>query len=200
MLYFNELRITNDGSKFIIDLSVDGGMEFSEIYLDTHAPDIENNCPRGTSKAFLVASSDPAQAIDKVKLIPEGAQSIRLELNETDLSQTVNFNRDMFHVFVVLKGEYKQDPCVCPIDCKTVVNFYPLYQRSIYYIKELDKYCAVPKHFSDLILRIKAVEMAIKTGNYLQAHTLWDEIFILHEIITPKTCGCRYDEVRPFIE
>lgn len=199
MLYFNELRITNDGKKLIIDLSVDQGMEFDQILLDTHAPDIVDGCTRGTSQAFLVASSNPEEVTEKVKLIPEGTTALRLELKEEDLSELVNFDRDMFHVFVLLKGDYEKDPCGCDIACKTVVNFYPIYQRSIYYLKELNECCTVPRYFPDLLLRIKAVEMAIKTGNYLQAHLFWDEIFELHKIVTPKTCGCRYEKIHSTI-
>ena len=58
------------------------------------------------------------------------------------------------------------------------------------YIKELDNNCTISKGFIDMILRLKAFEMSIKTGNFTTAINQWDKLFKNKRIVSSSNCGC----------
>ena len=71
------------------------------------------------------------------------------------------------------------------------VNLRPIYNMAMGYIKELDSNCSIPKGFIDMILRIKAFKLALKTGNYTVAFKWWDKLFKNKRSISiNKRCGC----------
>lgn len=193
MIVFNELRVLNDSSKLIIEVSVNGDQLIDQIWIDTKVPIYRGACPTMTTSAYLVASIDDPlykEDIDKFKavIIPEGKRThLRLELDREPYEENINFPAEMCHVYVLYTGETEE--CRCNPSMRTVVNFYPYYQLSIYYMKELSQECKIPRDLIDFILRIKSVEMALKTGNYAMAHELWEG---LKKLKTPpyKSCNC----------
>lgn len=195
MVVFNELRVLNDSSKLIIEVSTEGDQLIDQIWIDTKVPIYSGTCPDMTSSAYLIASiEDPIyqEDIDKFNpiIIPESRRShLRIELDRDAYRENINFPAEMCHVYVLCTGE--EEECRCNPSMRTVVNFYPYYQLSIYYMKELSKECEVPRDLIDFILRIKSIEMALKTGNYAMAHEIWEG---LKKLKTPpyKSCGCSH--------
>lgn len=193
MIVFNELRVLNDSSKLIIEVSVNGDQLIDQIWIDTKVPIYSGTCPDMTTSAYLVASIDNPlykEDIDKFKavIIPESKRThLRLELDREAYKENINFPAEMCHVYVLYTGETEE--CRCNPSMRTVVNFYPYYQLSIYYMKELSQECKIPRDLIDFILRLKSVEMALKTGNYAMAHELWEG---LRKLKTPpyKSCNC----------
>lgn len=58
-------------------------------------------------------------------------------------------------------------------------------------VKEISDTCNVPRHFINNILRFKAIELSIKTGNYLQAIKYWKKFFSSDRVRSiHKLCGC----------
>ena len=73
----------------------------------------------------------------------------------------------------------------------TVVDLFPIYCKTISYLKELNSSCSIPKNLIDMILRLKALELSLKTGNYIQAIEYWNKYFInIGTNINSTSCGC----------
>ena len=73
-----------------------------------------------------------------------------------------------------------------------VTNLYPLYQSMMKYVKQIENNCEIPKEFIDLSLRIKALELCIRTGNYPQAIKYWNKYFKnkIGTITRVTNCSC----------
>lgn len=182
MVTFQELRITPDRQKLIIDVSVKDLEYYTNVYLDTVQID--------TQDTFV--ESGPSSEVVYSKTIEGNAKSVRLELGIGDLLPSLNDN--LFFVYVKTKGTPAANT-PCGMDNITtlgvVSNLYPLYQHAFSYIKELSDTCSIPKNFINYILQYKAFELAIKTGHYTEAIKYWKRFFmgIKDSVITPN-CGC----------
>lgn len=182
MVTFQELRITPDGQKLIIDVSVKDLEYYTNVYLDTIQIDTQDT---------FVESGPSSKAIYK-EFIGGNTKSVRLELGTRDLSPTLNDK--LFFVYIKTKGTPAANtPCGMDniITLGVVYNLYPLYQHAFSYIKELSDTCSIPKNFINYILQYKAFEFAIKTGHYTEAIKYWKRFFmgIKDSVITPN-CGC----------
>lgn len=182
MVQFQELRITPDGQKLIIDVSIKDLEYYTNVYLDTIQID--------TQDTFV--ESGPSSEVVYTKVIEGDTKSVRLELGTGDLLPTLNDN--LFFVYIRTKGT----PAVntpCGMDnittLRVVSNLYPLCQHALSYIREVSDTCSIPKNFINYILQSKAFELAVKTGHYTQAIGYWKRLFmgIKNSVVTPN-CGC----------
>ena len=103
----------------------------------------------------------------------------------------------MFFVYAIATGTPSADtPCSMDnaIVKSTIINLYPIYCKTIQYLKELDDSCVVPKNFMDMIIKLKALELSIKTGNSFQAIEYWNKYFKTlinnNSTFKSKYCGC----------
>ena len=99
---------------------------------------------------------------------------VRLTLNLTDLG--VSPCSTMFFVYVTAKGDPSPDTPSELIQTQilgTVIDFRPIYNQALKFIKEINNECEIPKKFIDMILRFKAVELCIRTANYPLAIKYW---------------------------
>lgn len=186
MTHFNELRITPDGNHLIIDVSVPGDTYYRPTLITSI--DIDRVTADGDN-TFVNSYSPSSQAINVYS--SEGVKRIRLFLDSSDLGYSLNGN--MLFVFVRTNGETTPD-VPCGMDnittMGTVTNMYPFYQQAMNYIGELASTCNVPQNFIDYILRLKALELAVKTGNYPDAIKYYLKFFNGKENITVRKGGC----------
>ena len=127
MVTFQELRITPDGQKLIIDVSVKDLEYYTNVYLDTVQID--------TQDTFV--ESGPSSEVVYSKTIEGNTKSVRLELGIGDLLPSLNDN--LFFVYVGTKGTPSIDtPCGMDnsITLGTVLNKYPIYSDIIQYVKD----------------------------------------------------------------
>ena len=215
MIQFNELRITPDSKHLIIDASIDNSSYYDNVILDsividtqdtyvangpsskpiyTYIIDTENNynytysTPEDCSCNPVLSDDDKAYCLTYAG---EQNKHVRLILSAKDLG--VSLNDNMFFVYAIATGTPAPDtPCGMDnsIIMNTVVNLYPVYQNTMCYLRELDSDCQVPKGFMDMILRLKAVELCIKTGNYNKAILYWKKFFLGKTQIPTYNCGC----------
>ena len=183
MIHFNELRVTPDRKALIIDVVVRNEEYYDDVYLDKIVIDnqftfVNNGKP--SSHPIYDSSTVPLPvAVFKPKknMWSDDMKHIRLELTHLDLRRPLS---DMFFVYVITKGNPAPDT-PCGFDNRTtlgtVIDMYPFYQTSINMLKELTECCEVPQHFIDYMLRIKALELAIKTGNYVEAIKFYFKFF-----------------------
>lgn len=216
MLIFNELRITPDQKYLIIDVSVDNQKYYENIQIDSIIIDTQDtyidsgpsnnpiftyNLTEENSNITQVYTDNYTPVLDEdtsycyVESEEKQNKSIRLILNYQDLN--VSLQDNMFFVYAIATGTPSADtPCGMDnsIVKGTIINLYPIYCKTIQYLKELDDSCIVPKNFMDMIIKLKALELSIKTGNSFQAIEYWNKYFKTltnnNSQSNTKYCGC----------
>lgn len=183
MVQFQELRITPDGKKLIIDVSVKNLKYYTNVYLDAIQIDTQDT---------FVESGPSSEVVYDTGTIKGDVKSVRVELGTGDLLPSLNDN--LFFVYVRTKGTPAANT-PCGMDNVTtlgvVSNLYPLYQHALSYIKELSNTCSIPKNFINYILQYKAFELAIKTGHYTEAIKYWKKFFMgIKDSVITSNCGC----------
>ena len=183
MITFNELKITPDGEKLIIDISVKDLEYYTDVYLDAIFIDTQNT--------FIETDPSPSAFVMPIE---DDLKSYRIELRGEDISYSLNDN--IFFVRVKTRGTPAiNTPCGMDniITLGIAINFYPLYQQAISYIKELSDTCTTPKNFINFMLQYKAFQLAIKTGHYTEAIKYWKKLHssqTIKDTTVTNNCGC----------
>jgi hypothetical protein len=207
MIQFNELRITPDSQYLIIDASIDNSSYYDNVILDSIVIDTQDtyvaNGPSSnpiythkidydyTYSTSEECNCNPVLNEDKTYCLTQGGKNIRLILSAKDLGITLNDN--MFFVYAIATGTPAPDtPCGMDnsVIMSTVINLYAIYQESIKYIHELNCDCNIPRGFINMILKYKAIELCIKTGNYIQAIKYWKKFLLGLNSVTSYKCRC----------
>ena len=122
-----------------------------------------------------------------------GTKRMYLCLSTKDLNIS-SYNNGIFFVYIVATGI--PSPCTpCGMDntftMGVAVNLRPIYNMAMGFIKELNSSCTIPRGFIDMILKLKAFELSMKTGNYPTAFKYWDKLFKNKvNVSSNKGCGC----------
>lgn len=202
MVVFNECRIDKEGKNLIIDVNVDSLSYYKDIYLESITIDSDKTfIENGPSKAAIYskALSDLNSTLDDYTLTTvttsQGAtkiKGIRIKLNYKDLALD-DLNNNILFVYIGVEGIPELNT-PCGMDNKysvaIAVNLRPIYNMAMGYIKELGDTCTIPKRFIDMILRLKAFELSIKTGNFTTAINQWDKLFKNKRVVPSSKCGC----------
>lgn len=213
MIEFQELRIVRDCSNLIIEAVVPSSSYYDDVYISQIAIDnqdtyIENGpssnpvylyeAPVGmtvsdansdttcvTKRTATYVTDDDGNVV--------GVKHITMTINKREIS--ADLDNDILFVYAIATGTPSYNtPCGMDtiITLGVVLNIYPLFQKAMYYIGELSDTCNTPSGFIDYILRLKAFELAIKTGNYSQAISLWNKYLSGNgaTVSNKKRCGC----------
>lgn len=215
MIIFDQLNIAPSGKHLIIEARVDNldffdGVEIDSIVIDSQ----DTYVPNGPSSNPILTHKIVQDEYDNTYSIPEDNECspileesdgsycltkseqktryVKLLISQEELG--VSLNNTMLFVYVIAKG-YPSPDTPCGYDnCKVmgvVVNLYPYYQSMMSGIKEIDSTCNIPKYFINNILRLKAIELSVRTGNYIQAIKYWKKFFSSDRIRpTDKPCIC----------
>lgn len=208
MVIFNECRIDKEGKNLIVDVSVDSLSYYKNIYLDSitidtnetfieHGPssnpiyEEEFEASDSTTQSYDGVIKDDVLIVDAQE--SKGLKNIRLKLNYKELGLD-NLDDNILFVYIGVGGVPEPDT-PCGMDNKysvaVAVNMRPVYNMAMSYLKELEGTCTTPKGFIDMILRLKAFELSLKTGNFITAIEQWDKLFKNKRIVSPtKGCGC----------
>lgn len=200
MIIFNQCRIDPDGKHLIIEASVENLKFYKDVYIESVIIDTDETfSSTGPSnnpvfnQNFITDQIDEETTCGSVETNDIGIKHIRLTLSEKDL-RAGSFTNNIFFVYVVATGV--PDSCTpCGMDNKITmgiaVYLKPLYDMAMKYIKEMDSNCNTPKGFIDMILRLKAFDLSLKTSNIPTAIKYWDKLFKNKISISPnKNCGC----------
>lgn len=118
---------------------------------------------------------------------------IQLALTANDLSLT-SLQDNMFFVYIEVAGLPDiSTPCTMDNQYTLGVAFdwRSIYNQGLKFLKELYRACSLPKGFIDFILRFKALQLALRTGHYVEAINFWKKYF--KKNITESInsgCGC----------
>lgn len=190
MIHFNQLTISPDGQHLIIDVSVLSESYYKNVYIDSIIIDNQDTYVGSGPSSKPVYSYSVPDGTSKLTKKTYSQKHVRLDLTPADL----NLDGLLF-VYVRTKGTPSADT-PCGMDnittMGTVSNMYPFYQQAMNYIKELSSNCSVPQNFTDYILRLKALELSVRTGNYPDAVNYYNRFFSgkAKSSIRKGGCGC----------
>jgi len=213
MLEFRELRITPDGNHLIIDVAVREHSYYENVFIDSIIIDTQDTyIQNGPSSKPVYQYKVEENGVQNLYALPEECncnpvlmdedksycftygyeegRHVRIMLSTKDIPLN-----NMLFVYAIAKGTPAPDtPCGFDntIIMQTVVDLYPFYQNTLCFLKELNNSCEVPKGFTDMILRLKALELCIRTGNYSQAIKYWKKFFSNNNrvVVTTSNCKC----------
>lgn len=191
MVDFNELRITPDGQYLIIDVIVKSDSLYDNVYISRIDIDNQDTYINGGPSGEALYSEE-IDSDTNLKHIRRTIQSV--ELNGKDLEN------NMFFVWITCKGDLSlsSEETFCAIPCDadrnpvvgTVMASYPYYEQAMSYLGDLSQNCTIPKDFIDFILRTKAMELAVKTGNYPEAIKYYNKFFKDGGMYSDQKGGC----------
>ncbi len=214
MIVLNQCRIDHEGKHLIIEATVENLSYYKDIYIDSIIVDTnETYSPNGPSNKPIFTWSftpeniqvDVRNDCNSIKTDESckcgnvytsqkaGIKHVKFILSARDIN-LASLDNNIFFVYVIATGV--PATCTpCGMDNRYVrgvaVNMRPIYNMAMKYIRELESNCNIPKGFIDMILRIKAFELSIKTGNFPTAFKQWDKLFKNKISISPnKGCGC----------
>lgn len=211
MIILEQCRIDHDRGQLVIDAVVENLEYYKDVYIASVVIDTDKSySPNGPSSnpAYLmnfeeeslrVVTDSPCTNVSVDEdckcgdvYTKRGRKRVSLRLDAEDLG--VSLNERIFFVYVIATG-IPSPHTPCGMDNSYVmgvtVNMRPIYNMSMKYIKELDSTCSIPRGFIDSILRLKAFDLSMKTGNYPIAFKQWDKLLRNKSSVVPKKgCGC----------
>lgn len=166
MIQFDVLNITESHKGFYLNIDVKikdideyNNMYISEILIDTQ----ETFTAEGPStKAISVYTAN------------EKSDRVVLHLSNKD---NLNITPDnIYFIYVITEYETKDSTPELMNSVDLGITYYEQYILINYlkYIKEIDRTGEVPKNFIDYYLQVKAFEVSLETGNYIQAISYWN--------------------------
>lgn len=165
MLTFQELKITPDGNNLIIRAVVDEQSFYDNVLIDSVVIDTQDT---------YVSTGPSSKPIYTSKV---GNKEVNLVLSTSDLGGKLD---NLYFVYIIPSGSPSPDtPCglINSYIIGTVANLYPYFQDIMKYVKEIEGTCSIPKNFIDSSLKLKALELCMRTGNYIQAVKYWNKFF-----------------------
>lgn len=199
MIQFNELRITPDGEKLIIDVSIIDTDYCSNVFIDSVVIDNQDTFISNGPSNNPVFTYTVGESVHSIYSLPDqnrcnpilcedespclisdngNVKNLRLNISRESLINS-NLNNDLLFIYVITKGEPSPET-PCELSSKVigvVFNKLLLYNASMKYFRELEATCKIPKNFINYILRMKGLELSIRTGNYIQAIKYWNKFF-----------------------
>lgn len=197
---FDQLRISDDGSKMYVNAHVNKASFFDNVYIDSITI-------MTSDRVSETAPGTPTEGYIYYQKIDGNEKELNLVLTPTDFirkwesdPKAMAFKRsDMSNTlfFVYIKTKNAPDVCTpCLLDEETnlAVTFDEniLYQRVMDYTKDLVKDCAVPTGFIDFILLWNAFKASIETEHFVAAIKFFNILFGTMDgrITDIKDCGC----------
>lgn len=188
MVRFNDLKISYDGKCFTLYVSVDSASYYAERYITNVFIDSDSTFNNSVS---------PSNRAIHIEMPPNGSRTFRKVFSCGELSSIITsrtLKNHMLYVFVELDGPITGDaPCGSDVDMflGVAVDWNSLYHGSLNYMKQITRDCCnIPKEFIDYILRMKSLELSLKTGHYSIAKNIWDRFFAKKKRTISSVCGC----------
>lgn len=191
MIQFNELRITPNNSHLIIDVAIRDDEFFDAVSLGSieifTLKEDGNSVASIPLKKYEFNPTDVTvymddkivENLDSTVYIDSTFRYVRLVLSSVDLKDT-SFSKEIYKVVVKTTGTPSPEmPANYASDTMTalVVNLYPFYIDVLSNMRILNCNCTNTKELVDSILRFKALELSMKTGNIDMAVQYWFKYF-----------------------
>ena len=196
MIQFNTLKITQDGKNLIINASVKNLSYYTNVLIGSIIIDNQDTySTSGPSSNPIYEHSFAGKDLATNEDIA-GLKNISITVSAKELlDNNGDLNDDILYVYLIAVGTPSADT-PCGMDnvntLGVALNLRPIYNNGINYIKQVESTCEIPKDFIDFILRYKALDLALKTENYIQANKYWNKFFKNNNVVSLNTnsCGC----------
>ena len=196
MIQFNTLKITQDGKDLIINASVKNLSYYTNVLIGSIVIDNQDTySASGPSSNPIYKHSFAGKDLVTNEDIA-GFKNISITVSAKELfDNNGDLNDDILYVYLIAVGTPSADT-PCGMDnvntLGVALNLRPIYNNGINYIKQVESTCEIPKDFIDFILRYKALDLALKTENYIQANKYWNKFFKNNNVVSLNTnsCGC----------
>lgn len=197
MIQFNTLKITQDGKNLLINASVKDLSYYDNILIQELTIDNQDTyLASGPSSNWVYHQSFEYTDATTGETV-EGLKTINVVIPaQAFIDNNGDLNDDILYVYLKAYGTPAADtPCGMDneITMGVALNLRPIYNKGMAFIKSIEKSCEVPKGFIDYILRYKALDLALKTENYIQANKYWNKFFKNNSVTslnTSSSCGC----------
>ena len=204
MIIFDQLRISDDGSKMFIDVHVSQAVG-EGIYLQNIVITTAENVPETVSltsvdkyiyKENFTGNKTEAELMLDVSAFNEAFNNMRPNAEATIPYQGTSLSGPLFFVWVDTTAENYSAETPCFADEPTLgVTFDAklLYQQAMGYTKELADDCTISDGFIDFILNYSAFKSAIETDHYCDAKTFYNQLLDIRnnpKRIAGRGCGC----------
>lgn len=196
MIQFNTLKITQDGKNLVINASVKDLEYYTNVLISSIKIDNQDTYsatgPSDTpiySESFAGKDLISGEEIKGLKTISITIPAKAFKDNNGDL------NDDILYIYLIATGTPSADtPCGMDneITLGVALNLRPIYNNGMAYIKQVEYSCEIPKGFIDFILKYRALDLALKTENYIQANKYWNKFFKENTVssLNTNSCGC----------
>lgn len=196
MIQFNTLKITQDGKNLIINASVKNLSYYTNVLIGSIVIDNQDtySVSGPSSNPIYEHSFAGKDLVTNEDIV--GLKNISIIISAKELlDNNGDLNDDILYVYLIAVGTPSADT-PCGMDnvntLGVALNLRPIYNNGINYIKQVESTCEIPKDFIDFILRYKALDLALKTENYIQANKYWNKFFKNNNVVSLNTnsCGC----------
>lgn len=200
MVQFNDLSIYPDINKLIIDISVindnkDVDTSIDSVIIDTQDTYCQNGPSNNPVYSYIVEENSipvyvPSDCqkpqtvyckddVDNPCIVGfnDNGKYLRLALSDKDLN-VANLSNNIFFVYVNVKNTPSEDSDITATSesvIGVVFDKSTLYDISMRFLKELSCTCNIPKGFIDFILQMKALDISVETGHYIEAIYYWNK-------------------------
>lgn len=196
MIQFNTLKITQDGKNLVINASVKNLSYYTNVLIGSITIDNQDTYSAiGPSNNPIYRHSFAGMDLTTGEEIA-GLKTISITISAKEfLDNDGDLNDDILYVYLTAVGSPSADT-PCGMDnvntLGVALNLRPIYNRGMTYIKQVEKSCEIPKGFINFILEYRALDLALKIENYIQANKYWNKFFKNNDIISLNTnsCGC----------
>lgn len=168
MVQFNELRITHDKNNLIIEVQVIDHEFYENVYIDSISIDNQRTyLGKQPSEDVVYTYEHPEDSNDKL---------LRLTISSEELPLIGN----LFFVYVTTKGAPHVDTPSDLANVRTldvVTDLQPIYEAVLKIASQVEETCDGDDKLVDLILKINALDLTLKTSNYPLAIKYWNKYF-----------------------
>lgn len=168
MIQFNELKITPIDKTLILDVSIKDDPNYSNVFLD--------QVFIGTQDTYIGLDIDPDNIYSKT--IEGNTKIFRAHIKSTDLEDS-NLYDNLLFIYVTSKGSPNDEITddIKPYNMRVIVDLELIYKTIIKLISNQQDQCDDNSKLVDLILKVNALDIALKTCNYPIAIKYWNKFF-----------------------
>ena len=202
MIVFDQLRVSDDGTKLYVNAHVNKAKYFDDIT-------IESLTIMTSDKVSEATPNNPTSDYVYKVSFDENTKEVNLVLTVNDFTKTWKTDpqamvfkqgdmcSSLFFVYIKCKGTPDAcTPCTLDEDVTLGVTFWEnmLYRKVMGYTKELTQECSVPTEFVDFILLWNAFKASVETEHYTSAIKFFNMLFGTNEAAgyykMTRGCGC----------
>ena len=181
MIVFNELRITDDGTKLIVRARVRQEDIYNNVYITGIKLGSGETYTEGDIGGVTRMLDTPAKSID-----------ITITNYEIALQTSIDFKKDLIFIEVITTGDPTID-CCCEDKGNIGVTLYMhnIYSNFLNMIREMGNTCSIPDNFINSFLEYKALETAIDSKHYTKGIEYYNKWFKNNNTLAiTGGCGC----------